>query len=223
MADKSEISEETRQRYAEQGWGTHRIGFGSKPLVLIMDMQNDFVDPDSLSTCAPIAQERLPAVRTLLDAAREAGIPVAFTQGLVAADLSDVGLWKGKAHRTGGCQVEGTRGAEIIEELTPLAGEHVVTKRRPSAFFGTSLLELMRSLEIDTLLLAGSSMSGCVRATVVDAFSHDFRVSVIEDCVIDRSPELIERNLFDVNAKYSDAVRLDEVLAYLAGVQSASV
>jgi maleamate amidohydrolase len=66
-------------------------------------------------------------------------------------------------------------------------------------------------------------MSGCVRATVVDAFSHDFRVSVIEDCVIDRSPELIERNLFDVNAKYSDAVRLDEVLAYLAGVQPASV
>ncbi|MCW2581024.1 MAG: hypothetical protein JWR82_2625, partial [Blastococcus sp.] len=53
--------------------------------------------------------------------------------------------------------------------------------------------------------------------------SHDFRVSVIEDCVIDRSPELIERNLFDVNAKYSDAVRLDEVLAYLAGVQSSSV
>jgi maleamate amidohydrolase len=222
LSDKSEISEETRKRYTEQGWGTHRIGFGKKPLVLIVDMQNDFVDPDSPSTCAPIAQERLPAVRTLLDAAREAGIPVAFSQGLVAADLSDVGLWKGKAHRTGGCQIEGTRGAAIIDELTPLPGEHVVTKRRPSVFFGTPLLELMRSLEIDTLLLAGSSMSGCVRATAVDAFSNDFRVSVIEDCVIDRSPELIERNLFDVNAKYCDAVRLDEVLDYLANVRTVS-
>ncbi len=208
----------TQQRYQEQGWGTTRVGFGERPALLIVDMQNDFVDPDSPSTCAPMAQERLPAIQRLLGAAREAGIPVFFSQGLVAPDLSDVGLWKGRAHATGKCQVEGTRGAEIVEDLAPLPGEHVVRKRRPSAFFGTDLDIFLRGRRVDTVILAGSSMSGCVRATAVDAFSHDYRTMTVRECVIDRTDELCERNLFDMHAKYCDAVTLDETLEYLARV-----
>ena len=210
------VSEETRERYQQQGWGTTRIGFGERPALLIVDMQNDFVDPDSPSTCAPMAQERLPAMRQLLEAAREAGVPVLFSQGLVAPNLADVGLWKGWAHRTGHAQVEGTPGAEIVADLAPLPDEHVVRKRRPSAFFGTDLDVFLRGLKVDTVILAGSSMSGCVRATATDAFSHDYRTMIVRECVIDRTSELCERNLFDMHAKYCDAVSLDETLAYLA-------
>lgn len=214
------IDEVTRSRYAAQGWGTDRNGFGAHPALVVVDMQVDFVDPDSPSTCAPMAQERMPAIGRLLAAARDAAIPIFFTQGLVKPDLSDVGLWKGRAHRTGLSQVEGSRGAEIVPELAPRDGEVVVPKRRPSGFFGTDLHEMLRSRGIDTVLLAGSSMSGCVRATAVDAFSHDYRTSVVRECVIDRSQAVLDNNLFDIDAKYVDAISLDEALEYLRSVRS---
>lgn len=215
------VDEATRARYAEQGWGTTRNGFGERPALVIVDMQYDFVDADSPSTCWPMAEERMPAIRRLLDAAREAAIPVFFTQGLVKPDLSDVGLWKGRAHRTGLCQIEGTRGAEIVAELAPREGETVVPKRRPSGFFGTDLREHLVAREVDTVIVAGASMSGCVRATAVDAFSHDFLTAVVREAVVDRTEEVLERNLFDIDAKYVDAVSLDETLEYLAKVRAA--
>ena len=214
------IDDATRSRYAEQGWGTAPNGFGDRPALVIVDMQRDFVDPDSPSTCAPMAQDRMPAMRRLLDAAREATIPVFFTQGLVKPDLSDVGLWKGRAHRSGQCQIEGSPGAEIVPELAPREDEMVVQKRRPSGFFGTDLHRQLQSRGVDTVLLAGSSMSGCVRATAVDAFSHDYRTSVVRECVIDRTEEVLERNLFDIDAKYIDAVSLDQALEYLSSVRA---
>jgi nicotinamidase-related amidase len=205
----------TEKVYEQQGWGRERIGFGERPALVIVDMQWDFIDPDGPSTCSPIAQERLPDDRRQLDASRSANIPVFFTQGLVDPTLFDVGLWKGEAHRTGKTQIQGTRGSEIVPELAPIPGEHVIQKRRPSGFFGTSLDFFLRSYKVDTILLAGSSMSGCVRATLVDAFSRDYRVMVVRECVVDRTLEVLERNLFDVNAKYADAVSLDEVESYL--------
>jgi maleamate amidohydrolase len=209
------IDQATLSRYAEQGWGTSRIGFGERPALLVVDMQHDFVDADSPSTCAPMALDRIPAIRTLLDAARGAGGPVFHTQGIVKPDLSDLGLWKGMAKRAGRCQIDGTRGAEIVPKLAPIEGEHVVRKTRPSAFFGTGLHDRLQALDVDTLLVAGASMSGCVRATVTDGFSHDYRVSVVRECVVDRSEQLVARNLFDVAAKYADDVSLDEAVAYL--------
>jgi maleamate amidohydrolase len=216
------IDEATRKSYQEQGWGTERVGFGVRPALLIVDMQRDFVDPDAPATCAPMAQQRLPDIRRLLDASRDAGIPVFFSQGLVAPDLSDVGLWKGRAHKTGLSQIEGTPGADIVEELRPNNGERVISKRRPSVFFGTNLTGLLHAEGVDTLIVAGSSMSGCVRATAVDAFSNDFRTMVVSECVIDRTREVLERNLFDIDAKYVDAVSLDETLEYLASVPVAA-
>lgn len=212
------VDEATKARYAEQGWGTTRNGFGERPALVIVDMQYDFVDRDSPSTCWPMAEERMPDIRRLLDAA----IPIFFTQGLVKPDLSDVGLWKGHAHRTGLCQIEGTRGAEIVEELAPREGETVIPKRRPSGFFGTDLHDRLVARNVDTVILAGSSMSGCVRATAVDAFSHDFLTAVVSEAVVDRTEEVLERNLYDIDAKYVDAVSLDETLEYLAQVRAAA-
>jgi maleamate amidohydrolase len=216
---ESRIDPETRRRYAEQGWGNEPIGFGESPALLMVDMQVDFVDPDAPATCAPMAQERLPAVQTLLTAARGASIPVFFTQGTVDPSLIDVGLWKAKAHRSGLVEVQGTRGAEIVPELVPLPTEHVIHKRRPSGFFATDLDLLLRSYKTDTVIVAGASMSGCVRATVVDAFSHDYRVMVVQECVIDRTMDVLDSNLFDVNAKYADVVSISDVQAYLLNLR----
>jgi maleamate amidohydrolase len=208
---------DARDHYRRQGFG-RPIGFGDRPALLIVDMQRDFVDPDAPTTCAPIAQERLPAIEMLLAASRREGIPVIFSRGLVSPDLSDVGLWKSAAHARGRVQVEGSAGAEIVPELAPGPGEWVVTKRRPSAFFQTDLHGILQSLRVDTLLIGGTSMSGCVRATVVDAFSHDYRTMVVRECVIDRSSTVLEANLFDVDSKYADVVALQDVLRYLEDV-----
>lgn len=194
--------------------GKARIGFGERPALLVVDMQRDFVDVDAPATCAPMATERLPAIEALLAGCREAAIPVFFSQGLVSPDLSDVGLWKG-VHSSGTVQIEGTPGAEIVEQLAPRAGEKVITKRRPSVFFATDFEVFLRGLDIDTLVLAGSSMSGCVRATAVDAFSRDYRTIIVRDCVIDRGLAILEASLRDMDAKYADVVGSDEVLAYL--------
>ena len=210
------VDQETLDRYAEQGWGQTRIGFGEAPALLIVDMQHDFVDPAGSATCAPMAMDRLADLRALLVAARDAGIPVFHSMGVVKPDLSDVGLWKGTAKREGRCQIDGSWGAEIVPVLAPIEGEHVVRKTRPSAFFGTDLHDRLQALGVDTLLVVGASMSGCVRATVVDGFSYDYRVAVVRECVVDRSEQLVERNLFDVDAKYADAIALDEALEYLA-------
>ncbi|MGQ0668666.1 MAG: isochorismatase family protein [Actinomycetota bacterium] len=210
---------DAESRYQEQGFGLREIGLGERPALLMVDMQRDFVDPEAPTTCAPMAQERLPAIRALLDAARDAGIPVFFSRGLVRPDLSDVGLWKGP-HGEGRVQVEGTPGAEIVPELAPGPTETVIEKRRPSAFFHTDLDLHLRELEVDTLILAGSSMSGCVRATAVDAFSRDYRTIVVRDCVIDRSLAALEASLLDISAKYADTMDHDWVVSHLRSVRN---
>lgn len=211
----SDSFEDTVAHYRAQGFGVERIGFGERPAVLIVDMQNDFVDPDAPSTCAPSAEEAIPHLHRLLTAARGAGVPVFYTQGLVSPDRRDVGLWKSRAHAEGRVQVEGTRGAAIVDRLAPQPGEYVVRKRRPSAFFQTDLEIFLRGWGVDTLIVGGTSASGCVRATVVDAFMRDYRTIVPRECAIDRTPAVLESNLFDMDAKYADVVPLEDVLVYL--------
>lgn len=201
--------------YKHPGMGGLKIGFGKRPALLVVDMQHDFVDPDAPVTCAPMAQRAIPHIRAVLEAARRVGAPVVFTRGLARPDLRDVGLWKSKARRDGHVQVEGTRGAEIIEELSPQEGDVVIEKRRPSAFFNTELDVFLRSLKIDTLIVTGASMSGCVRATIVDAFSRDIRVIVPRQCVVERLEAVLRANLADVDAKYADVLDVSKVLSYL--------
>jgi maleamate amidohydrolase len=126
-----------------------------------------------------------------------------------------VGLWKSKAHKEGKVQIEGSKGVEITEKLQPAPEDFIIKKRRPSAFFRTDLDVYLNGLQIDTLIMTGTSMSGCVRATATDAFNRDYRTMIIKECVADRDPEVLESNLFDVDAKYCDVILLQEALDYL--------
>ena len=205
--------------YAKQ-WLGQRIGFGSRPALLIIDMQNDFCDPDAPSTLFPRIQSIIDPIRQLAAEARARNVPVIYSQGLVAADGSSACLWrlKMKNHSLGRVQIEGSRGAAIIDELAPMAGDRVIRKWRPSAFFRTDLEVFLTVAGIDTLLLTGTSLSGCVRATATDAFMRDIRCMIVRQAVADRTQSVLEANLFDLDQKYADIVELDECLTYLSGV-----
>lgn len=128
--------ESAREVYKRQGLG-ERIGFGRRPAVLVIDMQNDFIDSDAPTTLAPTSQRIIPFILRLLALARAHRIPVSYTRGVVRADGVGESLWrlKMKVHQQRRCQVEGQRGAEITEELRPSSRDIVITKRRPSAFY----------------------------------------------------------------------------------------
>jgi maleamate amidohydrolase len=207
----------THTLYHEQGMGL-RIPPGERPAVLIIDMQHDFCDPDAPTTLWPSIRQTFEPIKRLCAEAHKRRVPVIYTQGLVAADGSSVGLWrfKQKFHAEGRIQIEGSRGAQIIPELAPQAGDRLIRKWRPSAFFRTDLEVFLGAQRIDTLLCCGTSVSGCVRATVTDAFMRDIRCMVIRDCVADRTTAVLEANLFDLDQKYADVVSLAETLDYLA-------
>ncbi len=216
MDDPRPVADISDELYRRQGMG-QRIGFGSRPAVLVIDMQHDFCDPDAPTTLWPSIGETYEPIRTLSETARSRDVPVIYTTGLVAKDGSSAGLWRYKQryHAEGRVQIEGSRGAEIIEELAPKAGDRVIRKWRPSAFFRTDLEVFLGAQRIDTLLLCGTSVSGCVRATVVDGFMRDIRCMVVRECVADRTPQVMEANLFDMEQKYADVVSLAETLDYL--------
>lgn len=207
----------TKTLYRQQGMG-RRIGFGERPAVLVIDMQNDFCDPDAPTTLWPSIGETFEPIRRLCVSARERQVPVIYTQGLVAADGSSAGLWRFKQrfHAEGRIQIEGSRGAAIVAELAPQPGDRVVRKWRPSAFFRTDLEVFLGVRGIDTLFVCGTSVSGCVRATVTEAFMRDIRCMVIRECVADRTPAVLEANLFDLDQKYADVISLSDALAYVA-------
>ena len=213
---------ESEQLYERQGWG-NRMGFGERPAVLVVDMQHDFCDADAPTTLAPRIAETYEPIRRLAASARSRGVPVLYTTGLVAADGSSAGLWrhKGRFHKEGRVQIEGSRGAEIVPEVAPQPGDRVIRKWRPSAFFETDLEIFLRVRQIDTLLMTGTSLSGCVRATAVDAFMRDIRPMIVREGVVDRTQSVFEANLFDLEQKYADVVSLEEALAYLDGLPSA--
>ena len=202
--------------YEKQGMG-QRIGFGNRPALLLIDMQNDFCDPDAPTTLYPSICSTYEPIQHLSNAARERGVPVIYTQGLVAADGSSTGLWRLKMrnHELHSVQIEGGRGAEIITELKPQPGDRIIRKWRPSAFFRTDLEVFLGVRHIDTLLVCGTSVSGCVRATITDGFMRDIRCMVVKEAVADRSVAIMEANLFDLDQKYADVVSADECLNYL--------
>lgn len=216
--------EASDELYRRQGLG-QRIGFGMRPAVLVIDMQHDFCDPDAPTTLWPSIGETYGPIRNLCDEARLRNIPVIYTQGLVAPDGSSAGLWRFKQryHAEGRVQIEGSRGAAIIPELAPHPVDRVIRKWRPSAFFRTDIEVFLGTRGIDTLLVCGTSLSGCVRATVTDAFMRDIRCMVVRECVADRTPAVLDANLFDLGQKYADIVTLAETQDYLASLGNADM
>lgn len=186
--------------YQRQGYGGS-VGFGDSPALLIIDFVNGFIDPEQFGggNIGTAAEQ----TAALLDAARSAGIPVVFTRVVYADDGSDVGMFCRKA--TGLPQLtEQAAAGQIVDHLAPRSGELVVRKRQASAFFDTGLAANLIARQVDTVIITGCTTSGCVRASVVDAVSYNFRPIVVSDCVGDRAIGPHDANLFDMEQKYAD-------------------
>jgi maleamate amidohydrolase len=189
------------------------MGFGERPAVLVVDFMSAFTDPAS-----PFASELdAPVAETnrLLEAARDCELPILFTStSYDDGDLADAGVWGIKVPASATLRT-GTPEVELDPRLERRSGEGLVLKKYASAFFGTDLATRLTTSGVDTILLAGCTTSGCVRATAVDGLQHGFRVMVVREGVGDRSPPAHEQSLIDMDTKYADVVSIDEVLDYL--------
>ncbi|HEY2593569.1 MAG TPA: isochorismatase family protein [Chloroflexota bacterium] len=232
-ADQAHLAASRRDR---------RVGFGHKPALLLIDLYRAvFGDrPEPLLTaiqtwpqsCGPTAWVALPHIQRLLAASREAAIPV-----IHITMLADAGMpgWSEAAHRDAAAKSppraastdptaldRARRAPEIVRELAPITGEVVLRKSSASAFWGTPLVGQLNLLGVDTLIVAGESTSGCVRASVVDGCTNRYRMQVVEECVFDRHEAPHAINLFDMHQKYADVISLSQALEHLAS-QSARV
>ena len=197
-----------RETYRRQGVGLGHVGFGSSPVILVVDFQNIFTR--GRRGCGTAAAER---AGELLVAGRAAGVPVFHTYVAFGGGATP-GVWGEKCPGLHDL-LRGSHETSIDALVAPVDGETVIEKYAPSAFFGTGLAERLRAMGVDTVITCGTSTSGCVRASVVDGVSHGFRMVVPRECVADRSAPSEKAALFDINAKYGDVVSLQDVLNHL--------
>ena len=216
------------QATIERGKWARTIGYGACPAIIVIDVQNYMTgeesggDPDKYPYAAPaVAWPALRRIEAILAAARPAGAPVIYTRFAIDREAGDAGLFDAKigAPNDENVYLEGTYGSEIVKEITPQSGDLVLTKKKLSSFFGTPLLSYLIDRKIDTLIVTGGSTCNCVRATVFDAFSYNFRTIVPSDAVFDRMPISQAINLFDMNRCSADVMETSEVLDYLADIK----
>ncbi|EHP43264.1 N-carbamoylsarcosine amidase [Cupriavidus basilensis OR16] len=205
--------------YQRQGFGATlepKAPYG----LLIIDFVNGFADP-AVFGGGNIPQAIANTV-PLLAMAREQDWPVAHSRIVFADDDSDENIFTLKVPGLLGLK-EDSHNSAIVEQLAPRAGELVVRKTVPSAFFGTSLAAWLTQRGVHTLVVAGAVTSGCVRASVVDAMSYGFRPLVLSDCVGDRAIGPHDANLFDMAQKNATVMPRDEALAMLARATATAV
>lgn len=204
--------------FAERGFGL-TIGFGHRPAVLVVDLIQAFTDPRMMLGADLDAQ--VAATQTLLASARTSGLPIFFsTVSYDDADLKDAGIWALKQKGVMTLRA-GTAAVELDPRLQRLSGEGLLVKKYASCFFGTDLTSRLLSRGVDTLLLAGCTTSGCVRASAVDALQTGLRPMVVRECVGDRSRSAHEQSLFDLQAKYADVVSIEETCRNIERLASA--
>lgn len=224
------LTERDKAVFGAAGYGA-RAGFGERPVVLVIDVNYNFTgdrpEPilDSIerwpNSCGEDAWEALPHIKRLVEAGRAKGVPVIYTTASMRGDGWDRGAWAWKNARTGEWRGRGDPrranldGNAINHVVTPGPQDIVIEKLKPSAFHGTPLSSFLRALRADSILMVGTTTSGCVRASVIDAFSENLRTSLIEEGCFDRSEASHAINLCDMNAKYADVVGADEAVAHI--------
>lgn len=203
--------------FTQRGFGL-TIGYGHRPAVLVIDMIRAFTNPDAM--LGANLDSQIKATQNLLKSARSRSLPVIFsTVSYDDVDLKDAGIWALKQRGVMNLRA-GTAEVELDPRLHRMSSEGWLVKKYASCFFGTDLTSRLLSQGVDTLLIAGCTTSGCVRATAVDALQTGFRAMVIRECVGDRSKNAHDQSLFDLHAKYADVVGLGETCAYIENLHS---
>jgi nicotinamidase-related amidase len=207
------IKQPEREFFTAKGFGSI-MGFGRKPAIIAIDLLYAFTDP--ASDLGSDLTTVIDNTNVILDAAHARKHPVIFTTVVYEDDkLRDAGLW---ALKQRGCKDlrPGSRAIEIDQRLHRTPADILLLKKGASCFFGTNLVPLLLSANVDTVILTGCSTSGCVRATAVDACQYGFRPMIVRQAVGDRSQAAHEQSLFDLHSRYGDVVDLDDVLSHFS-------
>lgn len=202
-----------RDPWVSRGYGQGSIEPGERPAVLVIDLQYAFTDPAFPMGGAELVERAVQSTARLLELARRAGVPVYQTVVAWRDDGSDIGLWPLKLPQLREVTLE-SRWAQVDERVWE-DSDVLIVKKWPSFFHGTPLLSLLTAARHDTVIVTGCMTSGCVRATVVDAFSYGYRTLVPEDCVGDQAREGHESNLRDVHRRYAEVTSSEETIDYL--------
>jgi nicotinamidase-related amidase len=207
------LSTSLHDNYAAGGFGG-ALAPGKRPALLVIDFVRAYLVPGSPLYAGVDSAHA--ACRELLAAARAAGIPIVHTNVQYQPGGRDGGVFFRKVPALKSFEAGAhPELAAFAEGLEPAPGETLITKQYASAFFGTSLASTLTALGVDTLLIAGVSTSGCVRASTLDACQHGFIPLVVRDAVGDRHPAPHEANLFDLQAKYAEVISLQQAKGYL--------
>ena len=211
----------------EQFRGTKELG--RRPALLVVDVNYAFTglrpEPilDSMKTfstsCGEVAWQVVPRLQALIRAARESRIPVVYSTGM-DRDVRGAG-WANRARKANllepldEAEFEKRKlGNTIVKEIEPQAGDTVIRKIGPSVFFGTPLTTLLNEMDVDTVIVTGTTTSGCVRATAVDAATLDFYVGIVEECTFDRFEVSHKVSLMDMHAKYGSVISMDRAMEH---------
>lgn len=200
----------TADVYARRGFGGRSTGGGRRACLVVVDFSLGFTDPASSLHCD--CEDAIAATVKLLAAARGNDAVVVFTTvvyGPGDTDAAAAFIAKAPALRD---LTPDSRWVRVDPRIAPLPGEAVMPKLFASAFFGTTLASLLAARGCDSVVLAGASTSGCVRATAVDAVQHGYPTLVVRDAVADRAAGPHEAALLDLDAKYADVIGLREAV-----------
>jgi nicotinamidase-related amidase len=209
------IPESELVTYKSAGFLTD-MKLGKNPALIVVDVTYAFTGYEGQtleesiasfgSACGPVSWQAMPRIVELIAMFRERGLPIVFTNSAPANTP-----FAGKATKSKRTKAPPPRANDFPEAITPRDGEWVLGKTRASAFFQTPLTSYLVHQHVDTLVFCGVSTSGCVRASVVDGFSHGFSTFVVDECCFDRSQFAHAANLFDMEAKYASVVSLEEL------------
>jgi len=211
----AQATETLDENYARAGYHTPQA-WGTRPAVVLIDFAQAYYDKDGPLFGGEGCRAALDNACRLAPATRAAGVPLVFTSVAYRAGGNGVdgGAFHAKVPALA-CFELGRDSQRLAHGLTVESGDLLIEKQYPSAFFGTSLAATLRWLKVDTLLLAGVTTSGCVRASCIDSISHGFVTVVVQDAVGDRDIGPHEANLYDMSAKYADLCTTDEAIAYM--------
>ncbi len=186
--------------------------------LLVVDMQNGFCDSDGsmakLGFDVDRLKEAIPGCERLVAAARDAGVPVFFTQYVYQADFADAGFVVNEifpAIKDVDMCVDGTWDAEILDSLKPREKDIIIKKNRPSAFYSTMLDSKLRSMKIDNLVICGVTTNICVETTARDASQRDYRTFVVSDATAEVEQDRYEVALKSLGYLFARVMTVSEV------------
>lgn len=221
------LTERDKEVFKASGFGA-KGGFGKRPALLIIDVSYGFAgdkpEPilDSIkrwsNSCGAESWDAIARIKELIEAFHGRKMPVIYTTGVTRSDGWDMGSWRWKNTRTDESvphPAQNLDANEIVSAIAPMAQDVVVLKQKPSGFFGTNLASYLTLLGADSVIVTGTTTSGCVRATVIDAFSLNYRIAIAEDACFDRSQASHAVNLCDMHAKYADVMPAAEIVAHI--------